>query len=86
MTDRWVAIDFETANQGADSACALGVAVVEDGTVARARSWLIRPRVPYFDPFHTSIHGIRAGKPVRVLDEREFLALANGRPHVVAAP
>lgn len=54
----WVAIDFETANSARDSACALGMAVVEDGRVAKTTSWLIRPPVLDFDPFNVSIHGI----------------------------
>lgn len=53
----YVAIDFETANRYQDSACALGLCLFdEDGR--RKDSWysLIRPRIPYFDPFCTRVH------------------------------
>ena len=56
----WIAIDFETANASRNSACALGVAVVQGGRIVRATSWLIRPPVLDFDPFNVSIHGITA--------------------------
>ena len=41
--DTWVAIDFETATREANSACALGLAIVRDGRVERTESWLIQP-------------------------------------------
>jgi DNA polymerase III subunit epsilon len=56
----WISIDFETANASRNSACALGLAVVEDGKIVRTASWLICPPVLDFDPFHVSIHGITA--------------------------
>lgn len=55
-----VAIDFETANECRNSACALGVAVIADGCVTNTYSWLIRPPVLYFNPTNVSIHGITA--------------------------
>ncbi len=54
----FVAIDFETATASRDSACAVGLAVVDDGDVSIARSWLIRPPDNVYDPFNISIHGI----------------------------
>lgn len=54
----WVAIDFETANAKHSSACALGIAVVEDGRITKRASWLIRPRELYFNYYNTYIHGI----------------------------
>jgi DNA polymerase-3 subunit epsilon len=54
----WVAIDFETANETRNSACALGVALVENGKIADRRSWLIRPPVLDFNPYNVMIHGI----------------------------
>ncbi|MDP6481820.1 MAG: exonuclease domain-containing protein [Acidimicrobiales bacterium] len=60
----FAAIDFETATSNRDSACALGVMVVEeDGTReghwnGEAQSWLIRPPGNVYDAFNTSIHGI----------------------------
>ncbi|HAU38942.1 MAG TPA: DNA polymerase III [Phycisphaerales bacterium] len=56
----WTAIDFETANASRNSACAIGVAVVEAGRIVQAASWLIRPPTLDFDPFNVSIHGITA--------------------------
>lgn len=55
---RFAAIDFETASGAATSACSLGIAVVEDGTVVRRREWLIRPPSLYFSPFNIQVHGI----------------------------
>jgi DNA polymerase III subunit epsilon len=55
----WVAIDFETANETRGSACALGVAIVEDSQVVERRSWLIRPPTLDFNP-NVMIHGITA--------------------------
>jgi DNA polymerase-3 subunit epsilon len=55
---RFTAIDFETANGKRASVCAVGLAVVEDGQVARRVRQLIRPQPLVFDPFNISIHGI----------------------------
>lgn len=52
----FAAIDFETADYGADSACAVGVARVSGGRVARTLYRLIRP--PRKDFIFTGIHGI----------------------------
>jgi len=54
----FVAIDFETANEQRHSACAIGMAVVEDGTITDQHSMLIRPPDTYFNPFNVDIHGI----------------------------
>ena len=56
----WIAIDFETANVKHSSACAMGIAIVADGKIARRDSWLIRPRELYFNYYNTYIHGITA--------------------------
>ena len=56
---RFVAIDFETANNRAASACQLAAVVVRDGQVTAEHSWLIRPPRMYFSPRNTAIHGIR---------------------------
>ncbi len=53
----YVAIDFETANQHRDSACAVGVVRVDDGEVTDSWTTLIDPEVP-FARINTSIHGI----------------------------
>ena len=53
-----VAIDFETANERRDSACAVGLAWIEDGRVVRRESRLIRPPELRFAPGNIRIHGI----------------------------
>ena len=52
-----VAIDFETADYGADSACALGIVTIENGNLAKKGFRLIRPPRRRF--YFTYIHGIR---------------------------
>jgi DNA polymerase-3 subunit epsilon len=51
-----VALDFETADYGADSACALGMARVRDGKVEACWHSLIRP--PRSRVHFTEIHGL----------------------------
>lgn len=70
-----LAIDFETANQQRSSPCALGVAWVENGLIARTEYRLIRPKEMIFSFFNIAIHGIR---PEDVADAPEF-------PEVMAA-
>ncbi|GLS42940.1 3'-5' exonuclease [Methylobacterium brachythecii] len=53
-----IAIDFETANERRDSACAVGVAWIEDGRVVRRETRLIRPPELRFSPGNIRIHGI----------------------------
>jgi DNA polymerase-3 subunit epsilon len=56
-----VAIDFETATSARDSACEIGLSVIEDQKIIESRSWLIRPPCwPNFDSFNIKIHGISA--------------------------
>ncbi len=55
---RYVAIDFETANNSPISACSVGLAKMEDGVVIDTYYSLIRPASSYFSPFNISIHGI----------------------------
>ncbi len=84
----FVAIDFETADHGPDSACAIGMVRVERGRVVRRVRQLLRP--PRDQMFFTHIHGITldevADKPVfgrawlllrEVLDGATFLAAHN---------
>ncbi len=52
----FAAIDFETANNNRDSACAVGVAVVRDGRIVRELYELIRPPSRQF--LFTAIHGL----------------------------
>ena len=74
----FVAIDFETADQGRDSACSVGLVRVENGVVVQKLVQLIRPpRLETGDLFtpapaefmFTYIHGI---KPEQVLDAPTF--------------
>ena len=53
-----VAIDFETANERRDSACAVGLAWIEDGRVVRRAATLIRPPELRFSPGNIRVHGI----------------------------
>jgi len=52
----FAAIDFETANNARDSACALGVVIVERGRVVDRLYELIRP--PTCEFLFTHIHGL----------------------------
>ena len=52
----FVVIDFETANEFADSVCQIGLAVVENNSVTAATDFMIRP--PYENFIYTNIHGI----------------------------
>lgn len=67
----FTAIDFETANSNAASACAVGLVKVRDGRIEDRASWLIRPPAEHsaFLPFNIKIHGIR---PEMVADAREW--------------
>ena len=56
---QFVAIDFETANNSADSACQLAAVKVVDGVIVAEKCWLIRPPTMYFSPRNIAIHGIR---------------------------
>ena len=54
----FVAIDFETANEKRDSACAIGLALVVDGKIVETKSCLIRPHEMRFAGWNVKIHGI----------------------------
>lgn len=58
--DRWIAIDFETATREPTSACALGIAVIEDLQVVDTASWLIRPPFNEYEFWNTRVHGLSA--------------------------
>jgi DNA polymerase-3 subunit epsilon len=53
---KFLAIDFETADYEPESACAVGLVRVEDGTIVARASHLIRP--PRQDFVFTYLHGI----------------------------
>jgi DNA polymerase III epsilon subunit-like protein len=84
----FVAIDFETANPNADSACAIGLVKVENFQVVEQVEYLIRPPSKWFE--FTYIHDIDwsmvADKPTfgelhpqidRFLAGADFLAAHN---------
>lgn len=84
----FVAIDFETADHGADSACAIGLVRVEGGKVVRKVRQFLRP--PREAMLFTHIHGITLdyveGKPTfaqawpvleEILDGAAFIAAHN---------
>lgn len=54
----FIAIDFETAATGADSACAVGVAVVKDGAIIDRYYSLIQPPANRYDSANIAVHGI----------------------------
>ena len=54
----FAAVDFETATSLRDSACAVGVAVFDNGELVAAEKRLIRPPGNAYDPFNEAIHGI----------------------------
>lgn len=56
----FTAIDFETANSHASSACSVGLVKVRDGRVVDEASWFIRPAFPHdaFLEWNIRIHGI----------------------------
>jgi DNA polymerase-3 subunit epsilon len=56
LVPRFAAIDFETANYSADSACAIGMVVVDGGRIVHKAYHLIRPPTQEFA--FTHIHGL----------------------------
>ncbi len=58
----FTAIDFETANNSAASACSVGLVKVRDGVVVDSAYWLIKPPLGYdaFLEWNVRIHGIMA--------------------------
>lgn len=56
--DRFAAIDFETATTERSSACAVGVAVFDNGTVTTATRRLIQPPGNEYDPFNQMVNGM----------------------------
>ena len=56
----FVAIDFETANECRNSACAVGLTRVSNGEIGETDYHLIRPVDLRFEPMNVSIHRITA--------------------------
>lgn len=55
----FVAIDFETANNYANSACSVGLVRVENLKITEEYYTLIKPPKMVFNPMNIQIHGIR---------------------------
>ena len=68
----FVALDFETANRNWNSACEIGLVVVEDGRVVDSYRSLIRPTPNRFDSGNIRVHKIR---PQDVADAPTFSEL-----------
>ena len=89
MPLNFTAIDFETANSSAASACSVGMAKVRDGKVVERVGWFIRPPVGHdaFQEWNIKIHGIRpsdvAGAAGWAAQLPDLVAFADG-DHLVA--
>ncbi len=60
MPQRFIAVDFETANADLSSICQIGAVTFEDEKVVEAWGSLVNPE-DYFDGINVSIHGIEEG-------------------------
>ena len=82
----FVAIDFETADAGRDSACAVGLVRVEGDRIVRREARLIRPPRSTFS--FTWVHGITwarvAGEPAFAEVWRELRAMLDGAEFLAA--
>lgn len=60
MSNSFISLDFETANSARASACQIGLARFEGGSVVDTYTTLLKPHkdLRRFDPINTSIHGI----------------------------
>lgn len=72
--DRFITIDFETANRNRDSICSMGIAVVENLELVEKNVWLIRPQELKFHRLNVGMHGITKEM---VINEPEFDVLWN---------
>ncbi len=77
--DSFVAIDFETANERPDSACAMALVRVEGGQIVHREVCLIRPSSERFS--FTGIHGISW---TQVRNERPFAEVWQGVQGILA--
>ena len=69
-----VAIDFETANENKASACAIGLAWIDSGSITHTEHFLIKPPHQNFSIMNTRLHGLDAEK---VKEAQEFPAVWN---------
>jgi DNA polymerase-3 subunit epsilon len=86
MSRCFVALDFETADYGRDSACAVALVRVEGSRIAARASRLIRPPRKQF--MFTSIHGISwtdvAGEPTFARVWKDIRGLLSGAEFLAA--
>lgn len=76
----FTAIDFETANKYANSACSLAAVTMNDDRCVKEGYTLIQPPFMRFDPGNIQIHGIT---PDQVAHKPKFDALWDRiRPHL----
>lgn len=77
---QFTAMDFETANKYANSACSLATVTKEGDTTTNETYRLIKPPFMVFAPENINVHGIH---PEDVADEPKFDTLWNVfRPHL----
>src|SRR5690606_41288671 len=75
------AIDFETATHERNSACEMGISVVENGEIVKNQTWLIKPpSFPYFHPRNIDVHGIT---PEDVQDAPTFEEIWHGAENMM---
>jgi len=60
MESKIAVIDFETANNARNSACQIGVVLLDGWEIVDEREWLIRPQRMYFSPQCIQVHGLTA--------------------------
>ena len=60
MRTKIAVIDFETANSRSNSACQIGVVLLDEWEIVGVFDWLIRPQRLYFSPMCVRVHGITA--------------------------
>jgi len=75
----YVAIDFETASSANNSACALGMAFMENDAITDTKYYLIQPPTLVFDKKNIEVHGIR---PDDVKDSPKFSEVWQGIKNV----
>lgn len=56
----FVAIDFETATPNRNSACQLGIVLVENGNIKEKKCFLIQPPENEYNRMNTAVHGLSA--------------------------
>lgn len=88
MSKCFVALDFETPNRQADTACAVGLVRVEGGNIIAKEYRLINPQTYFLAAFTRDIHGISAAtvKDAPLFDKvwQELNPLLDGADFIAA--